>query len=262
MELEEKLRSIKNDCGINLYDHILNIIGKVMLDQERNPYENFERLSVEIKKKENFLGFSPTIDNLIREEGNEFADLIAKMRKFLKIQIQDTIETFDEDGNPIKSAQEEEPTAITVFSNVIEQESIMKKCGISLGEENAFMIQNALKLFSTSRGGQKCTFWGKVTGINNDYYIIESPTSTSQSITEEEEEARKANLDEHNGIGINLKYYFVTTDLTSNTWEEMPAISAKQLRQARTLRYLFTGNLKTRIISAPEFDGEERHFVV
>jgi len=261
MELEEKLRTIKNDSGINLYDHILNIIGKVMLDHERNPYENFERLSVEIKKKENFLGFTPSVDNLIREEGNEFADVIANMRKFLKIPIQETVETFDEEGNPIKLPQEEEPTAVTVFSNIIEQEPIMRKCGISFGEDNAFLIQNALKMFSISRGGQKCTFWGKVTTVSNDYYIIESPTSSSQSITEEEEEARKANLDEHNGIGVNLKYYFVTSDLTSNIWEELPAISAKQLRQARLLRYLFTGNLKAKIISAPEFDGEERHFV-
>ena len=261
MELEEKLKTIKNDSGVNLYDHILNIIGKVLLDQERSPYENFERLSVEIKKKDNFLGFSPTVDNLIREEGNEFEEIITKMRKFLKIPIPVIEEIVEDDENRIPKEPEEEQTAITIFSNVIDQDTITKKCGVSLGEDNAFYIQNTLKMFSSTRGGQKCTFWGKITTMQNDYYIIESPTSTSHSVTEDTEESRKDIVDEQNGIGVNLKYYFVTTNLISNKWEELPAISARQLRQSRNLRYLFTGDLKKKIISAPEFDGEERHFV-
>jgi hypothetical protein len=259
MYLEEKLRSVKNDCGVNLYDHILNIIGKVMLDQERSPYENFERISVEIKKKDNFLGFSPTLDNLIREEGSEFEEVISKMRKFLKIQIPVVEEVVDEENRQQKEPEEE--IAVTLFSNVIEQETISRKCGVSIGEDTAFYIQNTLRLFSASRGGQKCSFWGKITGVMNDYFIFESPTSTSHSVTEDTEESRKDMVDEHNGIGVNLKYYFVTTDLISNKWEELPAISARQLRQAKELRYLFTGDLKRKIISSPEFDGEERHFV-
>ena len=261
MELEEKLRTIKSDCGTNLYDHILNIIGKVLLDQEHSPYENFERLSLEIKTKNTFLGFSPAIENLILEEGREFTEVIEKMRRILNIEIPLAQEIRDSDENEVPKEQEEDLQAVTIFSNVPNQEAITKKCGVSLGEDTAFFIQNALKKFSSSRGGQKCTFWGKISTMSNDYFIIESPTSTAKSVTEDTEEARKDIVDEQNGIGVNLKYYFVTSSLGSNNWEELPAISARQLRQAKTLRYLFSGDLNQKIVSTPEFDGEERHFV-
>lgn len=259
MELEQKLRNIKNERGVSLYDHILNIIGKIFLDGDSSPYENFERISVEIRNKDHFLGFSPAIENLIREEGQSFADIITKVRHFFKIDIPQPPEILSDETKNRK--EDEEPLPINIFTNVIEQESISKKCGVSFGEDNALYIQNALKMFSATRGAQKCSFWGEISGTKHDYYIIESPTSTSNSVTEDNEEARKDHIDEQNGIGINFKYYFVSTDLLSNKWEELPAISARQMRQAKAIRHLFTGDLKRKIITSPEFDGEERHYV-
>lgn len=49
MDLEEKMKSLKLDSNSNLYDHLMNIIGKVNLDQENRPYDNFEKISVNIK---------------------------------------------------------------------------------------------------------------------------------------------------------------------------------------------------------------------
>lgn len=258
MDLEERLRSIRNEAGLSVYDHIMNIIGKILLTQESQPYERFEQLSVEVRSQNHYLGFSPEVHDLIREEGKNFTGLVESMRRFLKLQTTKPADDTNEDGKPSK---EDESPQLNIFSNVIEQESISSRCGVSVGETKAFLIQNALKAFSALRGGQKCSFWGIIHAAKCEYYIFESPTATSHSVTEDTEESRKDTVDEHNGIGINLKYYFVMTNLLSEKWEELPAISAKQLRQARALRYIFTGDLRRPIIASPEFAGEERHYV-
>lgn len=255
MELEEKLRSIKNEKGINLYDHLLNVIGKIILDKSPDPYTNFERISANMKNEDVFLGYSDQITNLIREDGIEMKEKVEQIRKFLKID-KNLKEKDNEDDAPKK---EEEELPSNVSSNVVAQEKMARKCGVSLGEEDSYLILNALKNFSETRNAMKVSFWGKIMGLKNDYFIIESPAQDKAEKIEGKEE--EVPVDEPTGTGINSKSYFVSTDILSNQWEELPVISAKQLRQARSLRYYFSGVLRKKIIASPEFNGEERHYV-
>lgn len=251
MDLEEKLRSIRNNRGVNLYDHLMNVLGKILLEKEGNPYANFERISASLKDKDVFLGCSEAVDNLIRENGADLETEIRKMRAFLKLEPKVEPVEGDEDS----PAKEEEPPATNVLSNVITQERLTRKCGVSIGEEDAYLLSTALKKFSGSKNAVKCLFWGKIMGHNVDYWVTECPTAEKQE--REEVTAR----DEAAGMGVNAKTYWVTTDLIAGEWNELPTVTAKQVRQARTLRYVFTGNLTRKIISSPEFDGEERHYV-
>lgn len=61
MDLEQKLKSIRiNNKGICLYDHLVNIMGKMILDKVENPLERFEEYSELLKETQSFAGF---IDN-------------------------------------------------------------------------------------------------------------------------------------------------------------------------------------------------------
>lgn len=53
MNIEDKLRSITDDKGVNLYDHLMNTLAKMLNDHPQNPYELFENYSVNVKQ----LGF-------------------------------------------------------------------------------------------------------------------------------------------------------------------------------------------------------------
>lgn len=250
MDLEEKLRSIRNNRGVNLYDHLMNVLGKILLEKEGDPYANFERISAGLKDRDVYLGSTDAVGTLIRENGADLDAEIKKLRAFLKIEPKPEPVDKEEEAPP----KEDEPPT-NVLSNIIVQERITRKCGVSIGEEDAFLLATALKQFSGSKNAVKCTFWGKVTGHNVDYWVVECPPGEKQ----EGDEAIVT--DEPVGQGVNSKSYWVTTDLLAGGWVELPPVSAKQIRQARTLQYVFTGNLTRKIIASPEFDGEERHYV-
>lgn len=108
------------------------------------------------------------------------------------------------------------------MSNVIHNDKISRTGGISFGEEESFLIAQAIRKFSATNNGIKCSFWGKVLGRNNDYYIIESPVSLFVQNGKE-----GVHLDEPLGTGINEKAYYVTTDIILGQWEELPGITAK-----------------------------------
>ena len=252
MDLEDKLRNIRNDKGVTLYDHIVNILGKILLDKQDDPYNNFEKLSYNLKTEDVFLGYSDAIKNLMRENGSDLKEKIQEIRNFLKL---DKVVVENEGDEDIPVKEEEEPPT-NVLSNLLSQNKIMKKCGVSLGEDESYLILNALKQFSASKNAAKCLFWGKIMGHKADYYIVEC---TNPEKSENAEEA--VPVEEPAGVGINAKTYFVTTNILSNNWTELPVISAKTMRQAKKIRFFFSGDLKRKIIMSPEFDGEERHYV-
>lgn len=44
-------------------------------------------------------------------------------------------------------------------------------------------------------------------------------------------------------------------------WKRLPLITSLQMREARQLKYIFTGNLEEPIISSPPFSGQEKHYL-
>ena len=58
MDLELKLKNVKLTAdGPNLYDHLVNIMGKMILDKVENPLEKFEEYSEMLKNEHSFAGF-------------------------------------------------------------------------------------------------------------------------------------------------------------------------------------------------------------
>ena len=50
MDIEEKLKSIQGSNGNNLYEHLLNTIGKIVQDHPNNAYQVFEEFSHFVKQ--------------------------------------------------------------------------------------------------------------------------------------------------------------------------------------------------------------------
>lgn len=50
--------------------------------------------------------------------------------------------------------------------------------------------------------------------------------------------------------------YWVTTDLLSGDWKELPLITPDQVNAARNIKYIFSGNLERQIYSNPHFKGK------
>lgn len=257
MEFEEKWKSIRLDTGVTVYDHMMNIIGKAMIDKHENPYEDFELISNEMKLKGNLLNVVSDLNSLIREEGSNLTEHSDLLRNFFRLSKKVELVKTDEEETPEPVTEEIlAPMPLTDFQT---QEELSSRAGIGFGRQNVRLLQNAINIFSSKYNSNKCRFWGRISGLNADYYVIES--SVSIRTEGEGEKEGEAIVDEVSGTGINQTYYCVSTDILKNNWVELPAISAKQLRQARGIKRAFTGDLNQRIISDPMFEGEERHLV-
>lgn len=55
-------------------------------------------------------------------------------------------------------------------------------------------------------------------------------------------------------MGVNKWSYWASTNLTGD-WTELPIITPTQIKTARKIKYLFTGDLKKNILTNPIFNG-------
>jgi radial spoke head protein 4/6 len=96
--------------------------------------------------------------------------------------------------------------------------------------------------------------WGKVIGSQKDYFIAEGQADGG------EEAGELAPETEPKGTGVNKWNFYVCTELAGE-WTELPLITPSQLRTARRIKYVFTGDLNRAVLTNPLFPGKESHLV-
>jgi hypothetical protein len=84
MDIEERLRGIKDKQGNNLYDHINNILGKLVEDHPNDPQKYFEEYSYYVRHSK--YSFTDTKNYLnasqIRDPHASIAGHIDKLAKY------------------------------------------------------------------------------------------------------------------------------------------------------------------------------------
>lgn len=133
----------------------------------------------------------------------------------------------------------------------------MRKCGISLGEERTYFIQEALYQFVQKTGINNFDFWGVINTQTGNYSVIRLNIDDP-----EKEELETQDSYEPIGTGINKYTYYVSGNITDvASWKRLPAISSVQMQQSFSIKYLFSGDLERKIINSPVFDGQEKHLL-
>ena len=103
-----------------------------------------------------------------------------------------------------------------------------------------------------------CRFFGKIQGTDKDYYIAE--TKLNEGGAEEGEEVERDPDFEPNGTGVNAFTYFVTHS-TMGEWTKLPDVSPAEIRAARQIKILFSGDLERDIYTNPFFFGKEKIYL-
>ena len=102
-------------------------------------------------------------------------------------------------------------------------------------------------------GASRLRFWGKVLGVQRDYWVIEG-------VLDAAEEERSHWSHERRGEGINKLVYWVNDNLLED-WIQLPDATPQQIQAVRQIKHICTGNLNASIDSNPPFPGKERHFL-
>ena len=246
MDIEEKLKRIKDKSGKTLYTHLTNIVSKMMIDQCQNPCDEFVRYSEQLREAESFEGVLDEEMNLIREDGKALEPRIGKLREFFNLTL-----AAGEGDEP----KESETAYSGDIQDLLDINTITKKCGVSLGEEEVLILQRSIRLFAARYKLSRVHFWGKVFGSHGNYWVVETSAEGAEGFEE------VAGPHEPAGSGVNAHYFWAATDLVEGNWQLLPLISARQLNQARRLKYAFCGDFNRQITASPPFDGLEKHYV-
>ncbi|KAM6313340.1 radial spoke head protein 4 homolog A-like [Aegotheles albertisi] len=263
--------------GLNLYDHLANMLTKILDEQPTNAVDIIENISKDVKRGR----FQEKMDTL-RDEHEILPTLEAAERHkalFLKANGEGDEELEEEIGE-------------TPLPNVMETAFYFEQAGIGLSKDESYHIFLALKKLISVQPIQTCRFWGKILGLEMNYIVAEGQyhegeeeeETEEEEITEErrqemgeveEKDEEKEKDDEppkstykpppvipkeENGTGTNKYVYFVCND-PGKPWVKLPPVTPVQIVCARKIKKFFTGRLDAPVVSFPPFPGNEANYL-
>ncbi|XP_051473803.1 radial spoke head protein 4 homolog A-like [Apus apus] len=258
--------------GLNLYDHLVNMLTKVLDEQPTNAVDIIENISNDVK----WAQFQTKMDTL-RDEHKVLPTYEASENLkalFLKANGEE---------------QPEEETEETPLPNVMETAFYFEQAGIGLSKGETYHIFLALKKLISVQPIQTCRFWGKILGLEMNYIIAEvqyqegeeEEEAEEEEVTEETGEERGEVEDkdeekdeppkstykpppiipkEENGTGANKYVYFVCNE-PGKPWVKLPPVTPAQIVCARRIKKFFTGRLDAPVVSFPPFPGNEANYL-
>nr|XP_030709480.1 radial spoke head protein 4 homolog A [Globicephala melas] len=256
--------------GLNLYDHLSEMLTKVLDKRPENAVDIIENVSQDVKMEH----FSIKLDTLQNENEMLPAYEIAENQKALFLQ-----------GNLEGADQEmEDEIAEHSLPNVMESAFYFEQAGVGLGTDETYRIFLALKQLTDTHPIQKCRFWGKILGLEMNYIVAEVEFREGEDEEEVEEEDVPEERDngdneadedelprsfykapqsipkEESRTGANKYVYFVCNE-PGRPWVKLPAVTPAQIVIARKIKKFFTGRLDTPIVSYPPFPGNESNYL-
>ncbi|NXX17334.1 RSH4A protein, partial [Podargus strigoides] len=261
--------------GLNLYDHLANMLTKILDEKPTNAVDIIENISKDVK----WAQFQKKVDTL-RDEYEILPTFeAAEMRKALFIKT---------DGEGAEELEEE--VGENPLPNVMETAFYFEQAGIGLSKDETYLIFLALKNLISVHPIQTCRFWGKILGLEMNYIIAEVQYTEEEEEEEAEEEEviaeegkemdededeEKEKEDEppkstyksppvipkeENGTGTNKYVYFVCNE-PGKPWVKLPPVTPAQIVCARKIKKFFTGRLDAPVVSFPPFPGNEANYL-
>ncbi|NWI69036.1 RSH4A protein, partial [Todus mexicanus] len=261
--------------GLNLYDHLANMLTKILDERPANVVDIIEDISKDVK----WAQFQKKMDTLRDEHEILPTFEAAEKRKSLFLK-----------ANGEGDDELEEEIEETPLPNVMETAFYFEQAGIGLSKDESCHIFLALKKLVSSEPIRTCRFWGKILGLEMNYIIAEvqflegeeEEETEEEELTEEggkesgededEDEEKEDKLPkstykpppvipkEENGTGANKYIYFVCNE-PGNAWVKLPPVTPAQIVCARKIKKFFTGRLDAPIVSFPPFPGNEANYL-
>ncbi|XP_019523825.1 PREDICTED: radial spoke head protein 4 homolog A isoform X1 [Hipposideros armiger] len=267
------LLQTSSKSGLNLYDHLSNMLTKILDERPENAVDIIENISQDVK----IAHFSKKLDTLQNENEMLPTYEIAEMQKALFLQ-----------GNLEGADQElEDEIAENSLPNVMESAFYFDQSGVGLGTDETYRIFLALKQLTDTHPIQRCRFWGKIFGLEMNYIVAEVEFREGEDEEEVEEEdvteerdngdsegeegdedelprpsykAPQAIPKEESRAGANKYVYFVCNE-PGRPWVKLPPVTPAQIVIARKIKKFFTGQLDSPIVSYPPFPGNESNYL-
>ncbi|CAG5127423.1 unnamed protein product [Candidula unifasciata] len=274
------LLTASTNTGMNLYDHLSRVLGKILDERPDNVIDIFEDISKDEKRTK----FTSNYDTI--------QDKVDRSTEVALAQIQRKLFTKASDDGEEEVARDEEVES--PLPNLMELCFFFEQAGIGLNREEIVRIWLSMKALVENHPLQHVRFWGKFFGTEQNYYVAEVEFREGEEEEEEEdEEAEEEKEDEtaakdhetaleeeteeddtpkpdfkpppviareENKTGANKKTYFVCND-PGKPWIKLPPVQPQQIVVARQIKKYMTGRLDAPVVSYPPFPGNEANYL-
>ncbi|KAK9519812.1 hypothetical protein VZT92_022517 [Zoarces viviparus] len=252
--------------NMNLYDHLTQVLIKVMDEHPQNAVDVIGDISHDVKR------------TFFEEKQSTLRDLPQTTAAELLAEKQRLLFAAPEDDAQDDQAMESPLPNVSVIGFHWEQ------AGVGLGREEMLRVFLALKQLVESEKLLRCRLWGKILGTESSYIVAEveygkgeversfeepaEEEETEAEIEAEEEdpvprstyEPPPAQPEETLGTGANKCVYYVCKE-PGLPWVKLPSVSPAQITVARQIRKFFTGRLDNPVVSYPPFTGNEANYL-
>lgn len=271
------LQTTSTKSGDNLYDHLAKVLTRLLTERPSDAIDIFEDLSRR-EKQEKFVN---KVDTLIDKPDKSSETKLAEIQKSL----------YMKEGEDDENLGGESDEAETPLPNLHELSYFFEQAGVGVGREEIFRIWLALKQLVEKYPLESIRFWGKIFGIEQNYYIAEvkfqegkdeeAEAEAAAEETQATEEASKEEGEENEdedpipkvtykpppvvpkesyGVGVN-KYVYYVCNAPGKPWIRLPILTPAQISVARKIKKFLTGRLDAPVISYPPFQGNESNYL-
>lgn len=140
--------------------------------------------------------------------------------------------------------------------DIINEAKVWEWAGISFGEYELMLLVKSIQKLSKDSGATQLRLWGKIRGTQKDYYVVEG------SLAGGEEEGGGGEVEgmEARGTGVNKFVYWVTNS-PIDEWKMLPDLKPKDIINARTIKYAFSGDVDAKIYTNPFYFDTEKVYL-
>lgn len=241
---------MRQEGGSSLYEHLTEVLMKLLTEQPDNALAAFEQLSAAVKGK-GFPDFGTGGSTAGAAAAGELAAarsaLLAAQVALFKAPVADE-EGAGGPGEPVQ--------------DLTEEAGFLEWGGVGLGRTEAFRLHGALKHLAAKEaaGVKNLRWWGKFFGTQGDYLVAEGVADAPEDEPADEERDALGNVVHKTGDGPNKFTYFVTAGV-GQPWTRLPRVTPHQVIAARALRRYLSGKLEAPVGGHPPFPGSEAAYL-
>ena len=231
---------IKKPTKKLIYDdtnHLNELIKEIVSLHKEDGYDNFEEISMYIKKKMTKLTLEYEPYPYIPKK---LVILTPKEEKILQ------------ESSKIKISKAKEIS--NYMEDILSHAAILEWAGINFNQKEWYKIRLSMKKLLIENKCEYIRFFGKIYGINSDYYIIQGIVKNYPM------KNPPKHVESRGNEGIN-RFTFWVSDSLLEYWNELPDITHEQLVTSRLFKYIFTVDLNSKVKSFVPFPGKEMHLL-
>jgi len=241
---EAKTTLMRSENGTSVYDHLQELILKIVTEKPDEGVALFEQLS-RAAKRQQYKAKAP-------ENAQNGRDAISAEANATSLKVNAAL-------SKLLVSDEDEAEASGSIQDVVTDLEALAYCGVNLGDTQRFKLFASMRSLaaqlSSSGDLQSLRFWGVMLGTSGDYFVCQG-----QYRSEDDDDVEDSqNLE----IGPNSpnKFTYWVSSSPADEWTRLPNVTAAQIVAARQIRRFLTGKLESPVKGHPPFPGTEKEYL-